>query len=709
MKSEFFGMMSRRDAEILYGWLERAALAHHFEAFQRSNIGISQLVTLGQNDYAAFGIIDLTDRRKMFDLIQLIKKTNYFDTCVDMEIEDEKENREDLLNLQRDYARQGMPSDSSGQPGGKVGQKAAPAGISRPNQRKAATTSRICVCVRKRPLNRAEVAKKDSDICRVDGFQQQLTLLVPRVKVDLTKFTERHSFVFDEVFDEHDMNEDIYERTARPLIDTVFDRGTATCFAFGQTGSGKTYTMMGKPNGESGIYVRACTDIYRRLEPTQKVMVSFFEIYGTKLHDLLNNRAKLCVREDGKQNVNIVGLTEHHITDVKSLCGLIDYGNENRASGETGANKESSRSHAILQIVVKTTKTDKVHGKIQFIDLAGSERGADTQNSEKQTRIEGAEINKSLLALKECIRSLDQGHKHVPFRGSKLTEVLRDSFIGNCRTVMIANISPSAASCEHTLNTLRYADRVKELKEGQGSPADVRPQAEEDWLESPPAPQQQAQQQAQYLAQQQAQQLAQQQAQMQAQQAQRAYAASPPMPYVGPSEAHPQRFTSFDSPSSQSSGPSPGRYRPMSVPPPPAPAPWEATGPAQSLPRFVPEAHGHSSLHRAPPPAPQPVYQAAPEGLEVQHQQLISTIIEEEEELISSHRQHIDDIMELVKMEMRALNSMDTPESNVDTYAKSLDQLLAMKMDKIQALRGKLQRFQEHLREEDILSNSCMP
>lgn len=145
--------MSRRDAEILYGWLERAALAHHFEAFQRSNIGISQLVTLGQNDYAAFGIIDLTDRRKMFDLnsllrwlrflrsflvpafnvplqfmcffhvpaddlnhphklsriifvltrldpIQLIKKTNYFDTCVDMEIEDEKENREDLLNLQ---------------------------------------------------------------------------------------------------------------------------------------------------------------------------------------------------------------------------------------------------------------------------------------------------------------------------------------------------------------------------------------------------------------------------------------------------------------------------------------------------------------------------------------------------------------------------------------------------------------------------------
>ena len=94
-----------------------------------------------------------------------------------------------------------------------------------------------------------------------------------------------------------------------------------------------------------------------------------------------------------------------------------------RASGETGANKESSRSHAILQIMVRHAKTNKHFGKFTFIDLAGSERGADTRDNEKQTRIEGAEINKSLLALKECIRSLDQGHRHVPFRGSKLTEV----------------------------------------------------------------------------------------------------------------------------------------------------------------------------------------------------------------------------------------------------------------------------------------------
>lgn len=99
---------------------------------------------------------------------------------------------------------------------------------------------------------------------------------------------------------------------------------------------------------------------------------------------------------------------------------------------------------------------------MSFIDLAGSERGADTFDNDRQTRIEGAEINKSLLALKECIRALDGGAGHVPFRGSKLTEVLRDSFVGaQARTVMIANISPGSSSVEHTLNTLRYADRVK--------------------------------------------------------------------------------------------------------------------------------------------------------------------------------------------------------------------------------------------------------
>ncbi|NXS29395.1 KIF24 protein, partial [Pomatostomus ruficeps] len=104
--------------------------------------------------------------------------------------------------------------------------------------------------------------------------------------------------------------------------------------------------------------------------------------------------------------------------------------------------------------------------RISFVDLAGSERAADARDSDRQTKMEGAEINQSLLALKECIRALDQEHMHTPFRQSKLTQVLKDSFIGNSKTCMIANVSPSHVAIEHTLNTLRYADRVKELKKG---------------------------------------------------------------------------------------------------------------------------------------------------------------------------------------------------------------------------------------------------
>jgi kinesin family protein 2/24 len=168
--------------------------------------------------------------------------------------------------------------------------------------------------------------------------------------------------------------------------------------------------------------------------------------------------------------VNIVGLVEKKVTTVTELMGLITFGLSSRTTGVTGANIDSSRSHAILQICMKDGQ-GRLQGKISFIDLAGSERAADTIDQDKQTRLDGAEINKSLLALKECIRALDQDKKHTPFRGSKLTLVLKDSFVGNCRTLMIANISPTAGCSEHTLNTLRYADRVKELKKGGRSAA----------------------------------------------------------------------------------------------------------------------------------------------------------------------------------------------------------------------------------------------
>jgi hypothetical protein len=204
--------------------------------------------------------------------------------------------------------------------------------------------------------------------------------------------------------------------------------------------------------------------------------VSFFEIYCGRLFDLLNNRNELKLREDNKQNIHIVGLEEKAIFNPQEFMQVIYDGSNVRITSQNSTNAESSRSHAILQIVLKEGK--KVFGKISFIDLAGCERGADHMDQNKQTRIDGAEINKSLLSLKECIRALDQGKGHTPFRGSKLTMVLKDSFVGFCKTVMIGNISPNITSCENTLNTLRYADRVKELKK----PNSNEPMSKEDQL-----------------------------------------------------------------------------------------------------------------------------------------------------------------------------------------------------------------------------------
>eukprot|EP00667_Euglena_gracilis_P004594 EG_transcript_4619 len=317
--------------------------------------------------------------------------------------------------------------------------------------------SRIRVAVRKRPLNSREVQE---DVLVVWSYNY-MTLYEPRQRVDTTKYMEKHHFMFDEVFNEEDNNEEVYNRAAKPLLDLVLEGGYATCFAYGQTGSGKTHTMMGHP-GESGLYLLACRDLFSRIR-NKAVFVCFFEIYLGKLFDLLNERQQVHAREDADQRVHIRGLQERPVRNVDELMATVDKGLAQRSMGETGANAQSSRSHAILNIVLRDD-TGKFAGKFTFIDLAGNERGADTKDSDKQTRMEGAEINKSLLALKECIRALDIGRSHIPFRGSKLTEVLKDSFTGNCRTVMIAAIGPSSAASEHTLNTLRYADRVKDLK-----------------------------------------------------------------------------------------------------------------------------------------------------------------------------------------------------------------------------------------------------
>eukprot|EP00466_Bigelowiella_natans_P021500 jgi/Bigna1/133501/aug1.21_g8209 len=334
---------------------------------------------------------------------------------------------------------------------------------------------KIRVCIRKRPLTSKEKNKGgleglDVVTCNCTDRSQIAVVHEPKQKVDLSKYMENHPFKFDQVLDETCDNDVSYQCTAAPLVPYVFKGKKATCFAYGQTGSGKTWTMSGEDR-IIGVYQMVARDIFKSLS----VHVSYFEIYQGHVFDLLNKRNRLMVLEDGKGKVGLKGLTEYAVKDTQSLLSAIDKGNSVRRQGSTSANARSSRSHGIFQIFLRTPgrRVKKLYGKFSLIDLAGSERGKDTAHADRRRRIEGAEINKSLLALKECIRAMSDRKGHLPFRASKLTQVLKDSFIGGSRTVMIACVSPSGGNTEHTMNTLRYADRVKEIA-GQREPGSAR-------------------------------------------------------------------------------------------------------------------------------------------------------------------------------------------------------------------------------------------
>mmetsp|Transcript_10435 Transcript_10435/g.15257 ORF Transcript_10435/g.15257 Transcript_10435/m.15257 type:complete len:680 (+) Transcript_10435:84-2123(+) len=518
-----------------------------------------------------------------------------------------------------------------------------PETVSGRKKKKTSSKTKICVAVRKRPLNDKEKKASEADIMDVLS-NDTLMVREPKIKVDLSKYTEKHSYTFDEVFDEFCTNEEVYERTAKPLVDHVFAKGKATCFAYGQTGSGKTYTMMGQENVH-GLYLLAAHDIINRVGENQRCWLSFYEIYGNKLYDLLNNKNELVSREDYSNQVQIVGLLEHPVDNVAELMQTIQYGNSVRSTGSTGANQDSSRSHAILQIEIKQKrKSGKYgsYGKFTFIDLAGSERGADTYNNDKKTRREGANINQSLLALKECIRGLDQNHKHIPFRGSKLTEVLRDSFVGNSRTVMIANVGPSTSSCEHSLNTLRYADRVKEITRDKSRKKQRRKSVKGKAIRK--------------------------------RDSSSSSRNSSPSPIPAPSKV--------SVPKQQAAPSKPQMSRPSAV------VSKNADNKSQITKNALNEM-GTAELERA-------------------HEELINTILEEEEEVIEAHRKHIDDVMEHMKSEMKLLHDVEQPGSAIELYVTNLDDILIRKIHAITALRNKLAEFQQHLREEEILSRSFM-
>lgn len=605
--------------------------------------------------------------------------------------------------------------------------------------------AKIKVVVRKRPLNKKEISRKEDDIVTV--YQNELAVHEPKLKVDLTAYVEKHEFCFDAVLDEDVANDEVYRETVEPIIPTIFQRVKATCFAYGQTGSGKTFTMQPLP-------LRAAEDLVRLLHhPTYrnqryKLWLSFFEIYGGKLFDLLSDRKKLLMREDGRQQVCIVGLQEFEVSDVQIVKEYIEKGNSTRSTGSTGANEESSRSHAILQLVVKKhieikdtrrrnnnsedgneAKNGKVVGKISFIDLAGSERGADTTDNDRQTRIEGAEINKSLLALKECIRALDNDQIHIPFRGSKLTEVLRDSFVGNSRTVMISCISPNAGSCEHTLNTLRYADRVKSLSKSGNPKKDQALSASiPAYKESIPIPAEVEdfqEQQEEIKVVDTGRRVLERENHLYKSSESYKQPSNFPLsfangrddggPTVGATERNRTDKQNAGNLASQKSYSSSylstsldGEERVQKVSPPGRKAlkeekaeklsNWtkrESSGPDLST-SYKQQNLSNSSTNHIGSREYEPEPRVPDEN--------INEILEEEEALIAAHRKEIEDTMEIVREEMKLLAEVDQPGSHIDNYVTQLSFVLSRKAASLVSLQARLARFQHRLKEQEILS-----
>ncbi|TFK27030.1 kinesin-like protein [Coprinopsis marcescibilis] len=295
-----------------------------------------------------------------------------------------------------------------------------------------------------------------------------------------TKRYKDRRFMFDRVFDRDARQQDVYEATAQPLLNGLLDGYNMTVFAYGATGCGKTHTISGT-EGDPGLIYLTMADLFQRIEDRREeynieVLVTFLEIYNEEIRDLLAEpgshapRGGLAIRED--KTVKVVGLTELKPATADEVKSIVLLGNTRRTQSPTHANATSSRSHAVLQVhIAQSPRTanlteQRTMGTLSIIDLAGSERASATNNM-GQRMIEGANINKSLLALGNCINALCESGgatRHVPYRNSKLTRLLKFSLGGNCKTVMIVCVAPTSSHFDDTHNTLIYAERATKIK-----------------------------------------------------------------------------------------------------------------------------------------------------------------------------------------------------------------------------------------------------
>uniref|UniRef100_A0A8C2CE70 Kinesin family member 13Bb n=1 Tax=Cyprinus carpio TaxID=7962 RepID=A0A8C2CE70_CYPCA len=354
----------------------------------------------------------------------------------------------------------------------------------------AVNESNVKVAVRVRPMNRRERDLKTKCVVDMEGNQ---TILYPangNLGKDVCNISFQ-VFAYDYCFWSMDEAEAakfagqdvVFQCLGESLLDSAFQGYNACIFAYGQTGSGKSYTMMGAAE-QPGLIPRLCSSLFQRTVQEQRegesftVEVSYMEIYNEKVRDLLEpkgSRQALRVREHKVLGPYVDGLSRLAVTSYKDIESLMSEGNKSRTVAATNMNEESSRSHAVFNIILTHTLRDLKTGtsgekvsKLSLVDLAGSER-ADKTGAGGERLKEGSNINRSLTTLGLVISALaEQGagrnkSKFVPYRDSVLTWLLKDSLGGNSRTAMVATVSPAADNYDETLSTLRYADRAKSI------------------------------------------------------------------------------------------------------------------------------------------------------------------------------------------------------------------------------------------------------
>lgn len=318
------------------------------------------------------------------------------------------------------------------------------------------TKENICVCIRKKPV------KEGRDTMKIEGRNIRVESI--KTSLSLDDVVHSHQFTFDRVFDENCSNEEIFRSAVQDMVDFSITGGSGAIIAYGQTGTGKTFTLLDQYTGVLFQILK------HSLSTVKSGTLSFLEIYMGNAQDCLMNNKKINLLEKNGE-IYVSEITVKAFQSLEVAVEILRDGISNRTTSITDTNATSSRSHAVVIIefsngprvshIAKGKKLLANH-TLAVVDLAGSERGCDRKACSKETASEGAEINKSLLVLKECIRGIEMKNRFLPFRQSKLTQILKNSLIGNSRTCFIANVSASVGDIEHTLNTLRYASRIKE-------------------------------------------------------------------------------------------------------------------------------------------------------------------------------------------------------------------------------------------------------